>query len=43
MNTAQKTSGDFNPINRDLAIVFTIGFIVAITIVIMGIVVVNQF
>lgn len=42
MNTANKTSGHFNPINRDLAIVFTIGFIVAISIVIMGIVIANQ-
>jgi len=42
MNTAQKSDGHFNPIDRDLAIVFTIGFIIAISIVTMGIVVVNQ-
>ncbi len=42
MNTAQKSSQQFNSIDRDLAIVFTIGFLVAITVVTMGIVVVNQ-
>ncbi|HPI79428.1 MAG TPA: hypothetical protein PLM35_02745 [Cyclobacteriaceae bacterium] len=42
MNTAEKTSGHFNPINRDLAIVFVIGFLVAVAVVTMGIVLVNQ-
>lgn len=42
MNTAEKTSGHLNPIDRDLTIVFTIGFVVALAVVTMGIVVVNQ-
>ena len=41
MNTAQKTSEHFNPINRDLAVVFTIGFVIAIAIVTTGIAVLN--
>ncbi|MEQ8363547.1 MAG: hypothetical protein RIF39_15805 [Cyclobacteriaceae bacterium] len=42
MNTAEKTSGHLNPIDRDLTIVFTIGFLIAVAIVTMGIVLVNQ-
>ncbi len=42
MNTAQKTSHHYNPINRDLAIVFSIGFLIAVSVVIMGIVLMNQ-
>jgi len=42
MNTAEKTDGHFNPIDRDLTIVFAIGFIVAVTIVVAGIVILNQ-
>ncbi|HRK55309.1 MAG TPA: hypothetical protein PK185_15445 [Cyclobacteriaceae bacterium] len=42
MNTAEKTSGHLNPINRDLAIVFAIGFLIAVAIVTMGIVLLNQ-
>lgn len=43
MNTVHKTSEHVNPINRDLAIVFTIGFVVALTVVTMGIMVMGQF
>lgn len=42
MNTAEKTSGHLNPINRDLVIVFAIGFLIAVAIVTMGIVLLNQ-
>lgn len=41
MNTAHKTSEHFNPINRDLTIVFAIGFVIAVAIVTTGIAVVN--
>lgn len=42
MNTVEKTSRHLNPINRDLAIVFIIGFLIAVAVVTMGIVLVNQ-
>lgn len=41
MNFTEKSPEHFNPIDRDLTIVFSIGFIVAVTIVTMGIVLVN--
>lgn len=42
MNTAEKTSGHFNPINRSLTVIFVTGFLIAVAIVTMGIVLVNQ-
>lgn len=43
MNAANKTSHHVNPIDRDLAVVITIGFLAAMAIVTMGIVVMSQF
>ena len=43
MNTVHKASGHVNHINRDLAIVFAIGFVVALAVVTMGIMVMGQF
>lgn len=42
MNLTEKSPGHFNPIDRDLTIVFSIGFIVAVAIVTMGIVLANN-
>ena len=41
MNFTEKSPEHFNPIDRDLTIVFSIGFVVAVAIVTMGIVLAN--
>lgn len=41
MNLVGKTPEHLNPIDRDLTIVFSLGFVIAVTIVTMGIMVVN--
>lgn len=41
MNTMEKSSGHLNPIDRDLVIIFATGFLVAITVVVTGIVLLN--
>ncbi len=42
MEIIEKSSGQLNSINRDLLVILAIGFIAAITIVTIGIVVVSQ-
>ena len=43
MNTLGRAFGQFNSINREIALIISIGFVIAITVVTTSIVVINQF